>query len=148
MCIFCQIVAWEIPSIKIRENDDFLAILDIFPNTKGMTLVMPKKHYDSNILEMEDPEFFSKYMLATKQVSQLLKKWLNVNRVGLVIEWMWVNHAHIKLYPMHGLSAQREEQISWEPVFFEKYPWFLSSASWPKANIQELEAIAQQIKNP
>lgn len=42
-CIFCKIVNGEVDSAKIWENKDFLAILDIKPNTKGMTLVLPKK---------------------------------------------------------------------------------------------------------
>ncbi|MFA5403361.1 MAG: HIT domain-containing protein, partial [Ignavibacteria bacterium] len=46
-CIFCKIIAGEIPSYKVYEDEDFIGILDIFPNTKGMTLLIPKEHYDS-----------------------------------------------------------------------------------------------------
>ena len=44
-CIFCKIAKGEIPSVKIWEDDEFFAILDLFPNTKGMTLVIPKSHF-------------------------------------------------------------------------------------------------------
>lgn len=144
-CIFCKIISGEIPSIKIREDEDFLAILDLFPNVRGMTLVIPKKHYDSEILNMDD-EIYSKYMLATKKVSQMLKQSLNVNRVWLIIEWMWINHAHTKLYPMYWIDADRKPHLSNDPVFFEDYPWYLTSKMWPQANIQWLQKIADQIK--
>ena len=95
-CIFCKIIDWEIPSVKIREDDDFIAILDAFPNRKGMTLVITKDHYDSDVFKLDD-ELLAKYIKATKKVTEILKKWLNVDRVGMVIEWLEAPHAHIKL---------------------------------------------------
>ncbi|MBR3228346.1 MAG: HIT domain-containing protein, partial [Erysipelotrichaceae bacterium] len=55
MCIFCDIIEGKIPSAKVYEDDDFLAILDISQTTCGHCLVMPKKHYD-NYLEMPKEE--------------------------------------------------------------------------------------------
>jgi len=60
-CIFCKIAAGEIPAATIWENNKFLAVLDANPNTKGMTLIIPKAHYDSYAFEMPDDvycEFF------------------------------------------------------------------------------------------
>lgn len=51
MCIFCEIIDGNIPSKKVYEDDNFLAILDLSQTTYGHTLVMPKKHYD-NFLAM------------------------------------------------------------------------------------------------
>jgi len=48
-CIFCEIVEGKRDSAKIWENEEFLAILDVNPNVKGMTLVLTKKHYGSYI---------------------------------------------------------------------------------------------------
>ncbi|MBQ2600508.1 HIT domain-containing protein [bacterium] len=62
-----------IPSVKIREDDDFVAILDAFPNRKGMTLVITKDHMDSDILEKDD-DFIAKYFQAAKKVADMLKK--------------------------------------------------------------------------
>ena len=45
--VFCRIIDGEIPSTKVYEDDDVLAILDISQTTKGHTLVIPKKHYDN-----------------------------------------------------------------------------------------------------
>ena len=50
MCVFCDIISGNIPSSKVYEDDDVLAILDLSQTTRGHTLVMPKKHYE-NFLE-------------------------------------------------------------------------------------------------
>jgi histidine triad (HIT) family protein len=72
-CIFCKILDGVIPSVKIREDDDFVAILDAFPNRKGMTLVITKDHMDSDILAKDD-DFIAKYFQAAKKVANMLKK--------------------------------------------------------------------------
>ncbi len=145
-CIFCKITKGEIPSFKIWEDDLFMAILDINPNCKGQTLILTKEHYDSDLLKMDD-ETYSKMFLAAKHVSELLKKALGVNRVGLIFEGTGVNHAHIKLYPMHGVDKEFDEIINEERVWFDKYPGFLTSKMGPQADFKELEKIAEQIKN-
>ena len=145
-CLFCKIIAGEIPSHKLRENDEFLAILDVFPNCKGQTLVIAKEHYDSDILALSDKAFFSRYLLAAQEVSQLLKSKLQVQRVGLIIEGMGVNHAHIKLYPMYGLEHDRKANVAEEKVFFESYPGYLTTAIGDFADQNELATIAEQIK--
>ena len=72
-CIFCKIIAGEIPSVKIRENDSFMAIFDAFPACQGQTLILPKQHYDSDIFLMED-DIYAEFLLAAKEVAKLLKK--------------------------------------------------------------------------
>ena len=128
-CIFCKIIAWEIPSIKIREDDDFIAILDAFPNRKWMTLVISKDHYDSDVFKLDD-DILSKYIKATKKVTEILKKWLNVDRVWMVAEWLDVQHAHIKLYPFYN----------W--MWFQTWVW-----SGPQEQIENLQKVAEEIKN-
>lgn len=73
--IFEKIIAGEIPSTKIRENDDFIAILDVFPNCKGQTLVITKQWHSSDLSQMPSDAYAS-FMLAAKEVSLLLKKGL------------------------------------------------------------------------
>jgi len=81
-CIFCKIIKGEIPSFKVWEDDEFLAILDINPNTKGMTLVLTKEHYNSYAFEMSD-DVYNKFLLATKKVAKILEKNL------VYKEWQW-----------------------------------------------------------
>ena len=68
MCIFCSIIEGSIPSKKVYEDDEILAILDISQTTKGHTLVMPKKHYE-NFLEMPAEEF-GRLMEKTKDTNR------------------------------------------------------------------------------
>ncbi len=144
-CLFCKIVRGEIPSFKVWEDKDHLAILDIFPNTKGMTLIIPKKHFDSYAFGMPDKEY-SKVMLASKKVAKLLEKKLKLYRVAMVMEGMGINHCHIKLYPMHDVDKKFKEMWSSEKAFFKKYPGYISTVLGPEADKKELEKLAKLIK--
>jgi diadenosine tetraphosphate (Ap4A) HIT family hydrolase len=116
-CIFCSIAEGKSPAFKIREDEEFLAFFDIFPSTKGQTLVIPKKHYASDLFLIEDGAFYQRYFLATKQVVDLLKKGLGVSRVTLMMEGLEVAHLHLKLYPVYEgitLSTQEGEKADFE----------------------------------
>ena len=141
-CIFCKIVSGEIPSYKIYEDDEFIAILDIFPNTRGMTLVIPKEHYDSYAFDMPD-DAYSRFLLAAKKLGKHLDKKLNVQRTALVMEGMGVNHVHIKLYPMHGLGPDFEPMIPEGKRYFEKYQGYITTLLGPKASDEELKSVQE-----
>jgi len=145
-CIFCKIVKGEIDSAKIWEDENFLAILDVMPNTKGMTLVLTKRHYDSYAFDMEDDTYI-KLMSASKKVAKILEKGLNVKRVAMVMEGMGINHAHIKLYPLHGIDAKFKEIWVPEKKFYEKYEGYISTHIGPKADINDLKKLAEEIKS-
>lgn len=102
-CIFCKIISGEFDSAVVWEDDNFLAFLDINPNTEGMTLVVPKDHYDSDFTAVDD-KVLCELQVAAKKVATALKKSLHVERVAQVIEGLGVNHIHIKLYPLYDLS--------------------------------------------
>lgn len=140
--IFEKILEGEIPSTKIRENYEFVAILDVFPNCKWQALVIPKKWYESDISLMSD-DVYSRYMLAVKEVVWVLKKGLWVKLVGIVVEGEWVPHAHVKLYPMHGLADMHP--VEYEKVRFEQYPGYITSMLWNMKSKDELESIALEI---
>ena len=146
-CIFCKIANNESPCFKIWENDEFMAFLDIMPNVKWQTLLVPKKHYDSDLFQIDDEKFYWRLMIATKEVIDMLKKSLKVQRVWMIMEGMWVNHLHLKLYPMYWLGEDWEvNECSWR-VFFEKYPGYLTTQMWDQADMEELWAIQVQITN-
>ena len=67
MCIFCEIIAGNIPSRKIYEDEDTLAFLDISGEVEGHTLVIPKEHYE-NILDIPS-EKLNKVMDSVKKIS-------------------------------------------------------------------------------
>lgn len=144
-CVFCKIIKGEIPSVKIWEDKNYLALLDVNPNTEGMTLVMPKKHFDSDAFLMPDKDY-SDLMLATKKVSEILRKGLRVHRVAMVMEGMGVNHVHIKLYPLYGIEKDFREIWAKDKIFFKEYQGFISTHIGPEANIEELKKVAAKIK--
>jgi len=143
-CIFCKIVKGEIDSAKVWEDDKFLAILDVNPNTKGMTLVLPKQHYDSYVFDMPN-EAYQKLMLASKKVARILEKGLGVKRVAQISEGMGVNHVHIKLYPLYGLEEKFKETWAKDKVFFDKYEGYISTQLGPAVDIVELKKLAENI---
>ncbi len=144
-CIFCKIISGEIPSIKVWEDEKHLAILDINPNTEGMTLVMTKKHFDSDATDMPEKEYIG-LMLAVKKVAKLLEKALNVKRVAIVIEGMGVNHVHIKLYPLYGIGEKFKETWAKDKIYFDKYEGYISTQLGPQKSNQELEIVANKIR--
>jgi histidine triad (HIT) family protein len=144
-CIFCKIVSGEIPSIKVWEDENFLAILDINPNTKGMTLVLPKQHHDSYMFDMPDDQAVLFYQ-AAKKVACMLEKTFDVSRVALVMEGMGVNHVHIKLYPLHGVTEKFKEMWADNRVWFDKYDGYISTQLGPEADGDVLQKVAEEIR--
>ena len=144
-CIFCKIVKGEIPCHTVYEDKKFLGLLDINPNTNGMTLVIPKKHYDSYVIKMPNKEY-GELMLTVKKVAKLIDKKLGVKRTALVMEGLGINHAHIKLYPLHGLKSSFVETWAKKKIFFKKYQGYISTQLGPLARKKTLERIAKKIR--
>ncbi len=144
-CIFCKIVNGKISSVKIYEDKDYLAILDINPNMEGMTMVITKKHYSSYLFDMLEKEY-TQLMIVSKKIARILEKGLNVKRVAMVMEGMGINHAHIKLYPIHGLDEKFKEIWAKDKVYFDKYEGYISTQLGPQKSLNELNKIADKIK--
>ena len=96
--IFSKIIAGDIPSYKIAENDNFYAFLDINPMAKGHTLVVPKQETDY-IFELDDV-LLGDMVIFAKRVAAAIKKAVPCNRVGLMVIGLEVPHAHIHLVPI------------------------------------------------
>ena len=145
-CIFCKIIVGEIPSYKIYDDKNHIAILDVNPNTIGQTLILTKKHYPSYIFEMKDKVYLD-FMRISKKVAKIIDKKLKIKRTAMVMEGMGVDHAHIKLYPLHGLKEKFEE--TWHPkkVFFKNYQGYITTLMGPKAKKEYLEKIFKKIKS-
>ena len=104
MCIFCSIIKGDIPSKKVYEDEDILAILDISQTTEGHTLVMPKKHYD-NFLAMPTDEF-GRLMEKTKEIAAKVVKNLNAKGCNILINTnevagQSVMHTHVHIIPRY-----------------------------------------------
>jgi histidine triad (HIT) family protein len=125
MTIFSKIIAGEIPSYKIAENEKFYAFLDIFPSTRGHTLVVPKIEVDK-LFDLPDT-FLDGYLTFCKPIARALQKTFDCNRVNIVTIGFEVPHAHIHLVPMNGM---RDADILSKKV---------------KLSPEELKAIQQKI---
>ncbi len=105
--IFSKIIAGEIPSHKVAEDDHFYAFLDIRPMVKGHTLVVPKKEVDY-LFDLED-NLLASMTLFTKKVAEAIKKSIPCKRVGELVMGMEVPHAHIHLIP---IQDERDMNLS------------------------------------
>lgn len=146
-CLFCKIAKKIEPSHIIWEDEEFMAFLSIFPNTKGFSVVMPKKHYSSYAFDLPD-DVLSRLITAAKIVGKLIDSKLDdVGRTGLILEGMGVDHVHAKLFPMHGTAKLKK----WKPIishvdkFFEEYEGYISSHDYVRADDDELEKLAKKI---
>jgi histidine triad (HIT) family protein len=148
-CIFCSIVAGESPCHKVWEDAEHLAFLSIFPNTDGVTVVIPKQHHSSYIFEVPE-EVMTKLNLAARKVARAIDvAFPDVGRTGLIYEGFGVNHLHAKLFPMHGTGNMEQwSQIeSNKPTeFFQNYPGYLSSHDCTRADDGKLAEIAAKIR--
>jgi len=102
MCIFCKIIAGEIPCYKVYENEDILAFLDIAPVNHGHTLVVPKKHF-VNLEDIPEDEL-SKLINAVKKVGWAIKNGLGVSGYNVQVNndpvaGQVVPHIHFHIVP-------------------------------------------------
>ena len=98
--VFSKIVAGEIPSYKVAEDEQFYAFLDINPLAKGHTLVIPKREVDY-FFDLEDGEIAAMQVFA-KKVAAAIKKAFPCIKVGQAVLGLEVPHAHIHLVPMQS----------------------------------------------
>ena len=98
--IFTQIIAGDIPAQRIREDDRFLAFLDVRPIRPGHTLVVPKEEID-HFFEMPD-ELLGDLMVFAKPVANAIREVTGAARVGCAVVGIEVPHAHLHLVPVDG----------------------------------------------
>lgn len=99
MTIFSKIIAGEIPSYKIAENEKFFAFLDIFPLKEGHVLVIPKIETDK-FFDLGE-EYLSEILLFAKPIAKAIEKAFDCNRCGISVIGLEVPHAHVHLVPIN-----------------------------------------------
>ncbi len=149
-CIFCKIAQKDLKTPGLFwEDDKFMAFLSLYPNTLGVTVVIPKKHYSSDVLALPD-DILCEFVLVAKKIAKVLLNYFDdVGRVGLVMEGTGINHAHIKLFPMHKTAHMKKgvwkQYASKFDKYFEKYEGFIASNDSKKADEQELKKLAKKL---
>ena len=153
-CIFCKISSWDIPPMGdaiIREDEKYMARLSPFPSTIWHTVLIPKKHFDSDVLHMPDMDLQEFIIVAKKVAALLVDKLDDVWRVWLIMEWTGIDHAHIKLLPMHGTWHMKEwiwkQYLTSDTPFTEQYTWYLTSHDWPRMDDESLQQTKNIITN-
>lgn len=120
-CLFCKIIAGEIPSEKIYEDENSFAFLDIKPINPGHTLLVPKKHFE-NLYEMSD-ETLAELAPTIKKLAVAVKRAVRADGINIGMNndgaaGQLVFHAHIHIMPRfkndghehwHGAPYQKDE---------------------------------------
>ncbi|MBX4201253.1 HIT family protein [Candidatus Parcubacteria bacterium] len=134
-CIFCKIISGEIPSAKVFEDENVLAFLDVNPDSKGHTLVIPKQHAE-NIFDISK-ESLENVIVAAKHIAKNLKDVLHTDGINLMqsngpAANQVVMHYHLHIIPRYendGLKIAHKQEGAIKPPF------------------EELQALAKEI-NP
>ncbi|XDV36574.1 hypothetical protein PO909_006324 [Leuciscus waleckii] len=143
--LFPRIIRGEEKHWRIWEDDEHVAFLTPFPNTPGLTVLVPRKPLSSDIFRLEESEYI-RMVLAARKVSRLLEAGLGAWGVGLIFEGFEIDYAHAKLIPL--VSSPDEAQMSPTcpaPEFFEHYPGYVTSVSGPPASRESLQEIWARI---
>ena len=125
--IFSKIISGEIPSYKVAENEDFLAFLDINPNSIGHTLCIPKKEID-NILDL-DENTYQELMKFSRKVALSIDKVIDCERVSFSVIGLEVPHVHVHLIPIKKMSdANFTKKVSMNDNQFKQTASLISDA--------------------
>lgn len=100
--LFTKIVNGEIPAYKVAEDDRYLAFLDVFPTTKGHTLVIPKQQVDY-IFDLEE-ELYIGLMAFARKVAAAVEEVVPCKRIGVAVVGLEVPHAHVHLIPLNSMQ--------------------------------------------
>ncbi len=140
-CVFCKIVAGQLESSKVYEDDEVLAFMDIQPVRQGQVLVIPKQHIDhfSDIPDALALRIYQKAHALLKTV----RKVVHPERMGLVIHGYGVPHAHVIIVPQYhedDIASGRMANIENGRVVF-------TIRNLPVISREELNQMAQLIKD-
>ncbi len=122
--IFTKIINGEIPCYKVAEDENYFAFLDIDPNAKGHTLVVPKKE-ENKIFDLDEDSYLN-LMKFSYKVAKAIEKAVPCERVGMTVIGLEVPHVHVHLIPLHSMA---------DATFSKK----------EKLSSEEFEVIAQEI---
>ena len=131
-CIFCGIASGKIETIKIYEDKEVMAILDIMPASVGHILVFPKEH--RHFIQELDDKILSKIFIFIKQISSQIIKTLKAEGISIYIPQGQIAGQRIPHFVVNVIPRYKDDKISfdWERV---------------KKDKKDLEKIAEQIRN-
>src|ERR1035437_1716342 len=135
--IFDKIIKGEMKSWKVWEDEKYLAFLTPFPNTPGLTIVVPKINTGGYIFNLDNDNYVG-LLEASKKVAKILEKAFSTPRVALVFEGTGVAYVHAKLYPLHGKLATETNVWSKHKEFYPEYVGYMTTVEGLKMSDEEL----------
>ncbi|XP_052414556.1 uncharacterized protein LOC127959419 [Carassius gibelio] len=143
--LFPRIVRGEEKQWRVWEDKEHVAFLTPFPNTPGLTVLVPRKPLSSDIFRLEEDDY-RRLALASRKVSGLLEAGLGAWGVGLIFEGFEIDYAHAKLIPLVSPPDEAEMSLSCPaPEFFDHYPGYVTSVSGPPASRESLQQICARV---
>lgn len=117
--IFTRIINREIPGHIVAEDERFIALLDVNPNTEGHTLCIPKEEINK-IFDMEEDHYLA-LMAFSRKVAKALEKAVPCKRIGVAVVGLEVPHVHVHLIPLHDMDDMRfQRKVRLEQADFER----------------------------
>lgn len=104
-CIFCKIINGEIPAYKVYEDDNFLAFLDINPQSPGHTQVIPKEHHRW----VWDVPNVGEYFEVVRKVAKAQQKAFETDWILSKIVGEDIEHAHIWVFPNNNVEGDKKD---------------------------------------
>jgi len=135
--LFAKIIRGELEQWRVWESDSHVAFLTPFGNTFGKTVLVPRKHLDSDILSLADKDFSELASAVWDAIQQIVGSDLGAERVGLIFEGMEVDWAHAKLIPIRADDGREAP----EQPSTETYGGSVSSQPGPAADIADLRRL-------
>ncbi|XP_072530494.1 uncharacterized protein [Salminus brasiliensis] len=140
--LFSRIVRGEEQQWRVWEDNEHVAFLTPFPNTPGLTVLVPRKPLTSDIFRLEKSDYMA-LILATRKVAQLLQEGMGARGVALIFEGFEVDYAHAKLIPL--VSKPGDVLPAVPPQFCPTYLGYVTSADGPPASAEALNDMHTKI---
>ncbi|KAI1886683.1 hypothetical protein AGOR_G00198320 [Albula goreensis] len=141
--LFSRIVRGEEPQWRLWEDDAHVAFLTPFPNSPGVSVVVPRRPLSSDIFSLEEGDYKA-LSLAAREVAQLVEKGLGAWNVALIFEGFEIDYAHAKLYPLLPPPSNHQPTCPL-PQFCSIYPGYVSSVDGPAALPESLVEMQTRI---
>jgi histidine triad (HIT) family protein len=116
-CIFCKIIAGEVPCNKIYEDELTFAFLDLNPVNTGHTLILPKNHED-HLWDLDNKIYHYLFDVA-KKIKDALNLTYSPPRVGIIVEGFGVAHVHLHIVPLYKGNDLKKPQPAADPEKLE-----------------------------
>lgn len=141
--LFSRIVRGEQQQWRVWEDSEFVAFLTPYPNSPGLTVVVPRKPLSSDIFKLREPDYTA-LILATYKVARLLEEGMKAPSVALIFEGFEIDYAHAKLIPLLP-SPDGTKPAELQTECFQSYPGYVSSLNGPPADSETLKTIHLKI---